>query len=187
MVKKYMGIFAKREMFLRFMGASIFLLGLVISIYFDIYSIKTLQSSIILFLIDMILFSFIICAKLEVNFVSKNYLIIILLVSGFFLILLTLGLIYSLDKFIFFLLVSSNILIIISWHYSLSLYKMKKVFFLIGSIIYLLISIFFRIKTSMDQFGVISSLVPLLFIIIGLALIIVIELRMIKKGLLKYI
>jgi len=190
MVKKYMGILAKREMFLRFIGASIFLLGLIISIILDIYLIETFISFIALVLIIILLFSFILCLKFELRFIRENYTISSLSIVIFLIILMTIGFIYSFLKsrnLVFLFISSSNILIIISWHYSLALYKKKKLISIVGYILYSTITLFLRLRRHYSQIGLILSFLPLILITCGMLVILITEIRMKRKGLLNYL
>jgi len=190
MVKKYMGILAKREMFFRFIGAIIFLLGFIISIILDIYLIKTLLSSIALVLIILFLFSFILCLKFELRFIRENYTISSISIVICLIILMTIGFIDSFLKsrdLVFLFISSSNILIIISWHYSLALYKKKKLISIMGYILYSTITTFLRVRKYYSQFGLILSFIPLTLITCGVLIILITEIRMKRKGLLNYL
>jgi hypothetical protein len=85
------------------------------------------------------------------------------------------------------LITSSNILISISWHYSLTIYKNKKILAIMGYVLFSFLTIYIRSNYSNNPFDLVLSLVPLMMITCGLLIIIITELIMRKKGFLKYL
>ncbi len=185
-----MGILAKREFFLRVIGAFIILLGMIISIIFDFFILNDILVFMYSFLTVLILFSFILCLKFELRFIRENYTISSISIFICLIILLTIGFIYSFIKsvgIVYLFITSSNILIIISWHYSLALYKKKKLISIVGYILYSTITIFLRLRMYYTQIGLILSYLPLILITCGILVILITEIRMKRKGLLNYL
>ena len=177
-----MGIQAKRESLSRIAGMILILTGIILSFSLDIFVDFSHLLIIILILIEALWFIFSLCLKLERKF-CVEYLIQIFLFLVFLSICLTLiGILQnnlSSNGFIFKII--SNLLIIVCWHFSLSLYKKEKVFFLFSGVVYVILSLICGIKIS------IINLIPLIFITTGIGFIIISELNMRKKGLLTYI
>ena len=184
-----MGIIAKREMIIRFTGAIIFLLGLIFTIIIDLYLLENIFSNITLLLIVLILFLFSFSLKLDLTFTRRHFLLNIIVVWSICLLLLILRSIFIQSHIlVIFLLISvSNIIAIICWHFSLSLYKKKKIIFVVGSLIYVLISVLLRIGLLQIYNKLLVGILPFFLIIIGIICILASERLMIKKGILKYI
>ena len=184
-----MGIIAKHEMIIRFTGAIIFLLGVIFTIIIDLFLLENNFSNITLLLIVVILFLFSFSVKLDLPFTRRHILLNLIFVSSFCLLLLMLGSIFIQSHIlVIFLLISvSNIIAIISWHFSLSLYKKKKIIFAVSFLIYVLISLLLRIGLSPIYSKLLVGILPLFLMIIGVMCILVIERLMMKKGILKYI
>ncbi len=184
-----MGIKGKWEIFFRLFGMILFLIGIISTVILDFYLLQDILVYIFLIIILVLLFSLIIGLKLELKTLMENQLMVSTIISMFSSIILIIGSIISHQQSIitiFLFLTLSNSLAIISWHFSLSLYKKKKFIFIIGSTIYVFISLFLRIQVLMKNFGLIC-LLPLIIIIIGIGTIITAEIILIKKKLLKYI
>lgn len=185
-----MGILAKREFLLRFIGAFIILLGIIISITLDFFILNDILVFTYSFLTILILFSFIVCLKFELRFIRENYIISSISIVICLIILLTMGFIYSFIKsvgVIYLFITSSNILIVMSWHYSLALYKKKKLISIVGYILYSSITIFFRLMQSFSQILLILNFLPLFLITCGILVILITEIRMKRKNLLNYL
>lgn len=184
-----MGIKGKWEIFFRLFGMILFLIGIIFTVILDFYLLQDILVYIFLIIIPLLLFSLIIGLKLELKTLMKNQLMVLIIISMFSSIILIIGSIISHQQSIipiFLFLTISNSLAIISWHFSLSLYKKKKFIFIIGSIVYVFVSFFLRIQVLMKNFGIIG-LLPFIIITIGIGTIITAEIILIKKELLKYI
>ena len=184
-----MGIIAKHEMIIRFTGAIIFLLGVIFTIIIDLILLENIFSNITLLLIVVILFLFSFSVKLDLSFTRRHILLNLIFVSSICLLLLIFGSIFIQSHIlVIFLLISvSNIIAIISWHFSLSLYKKKKIIFVVGCLIYVLLSLLLRIGLSPIYSKQLVGILPLFLIIIGMMCILISERLMMKKGILKYI
>jgi hypothetical protein len=87
----------------------------------------------------------------------------------------------------FVLIVSSNLLLIICWHFSLSIYKKKKLIFIFSGTGYCIITFILWLANFVSYSFLVFILIPLVLVLIGILLIVVAELSMKKKGLLNYI
>ncbi len=185
-----MGVLAKREIYIRFIGLFFFLLGLIFSAVSDFFLFQDKLIFILLLIINLVIFSFIVCLKLELNFIRENFLRSFIIICVFIITIFIVSLDYILRKALcveFIFILGSNILIFISWHYSISIYKKKKLIFIFGFIIYVFITFFLRLRKLIDQIGLIMSLLPLILIISGVTVILLTEISMIRRGLLKFI
>lgn len=184
-----MGIQAKRESLFRIIGMIQILISFTISIFFDFF---VLNSPLMYFLLILIVLSYMILSiflKLEINFFVGNFLKILVILCIFSMCLIFVGIFFCSNyptflKFIF--LVISNILIILCWHFSLSLYKNEKLIFFFCGIGYILLSLIFGVKILIIKIGG-YALIPLILLPLGISFIMISEMNMKKKGLLKYI
>lgn len=89
--------------------------------------------------------------------------------------------------FLFLIIMISNFLLLVCWHYSPSIYKREKLLSIIGGISYVLVYSFLKISTLISLFGLLTGLLPLLLLFLGFVLIFSTELIMKNKGLLNYV
>jgi len=82
---------------------------------------------------------------------------------------------------------SSNILLLICWHFSLSIYKRNKKIFFICGVSYFIIQFLILLSSISVSHLFIINLTLMISVSLGLLLITSAELRMKKKGWLKYI
>lgn len=185
-----MGVKGKWEMSFRLLGNGIFLIGIIITIIFDFY---ILQNSVVYFLLVLSVglhFSLILGFKFELKFLVDNKLTILTILTIIITIILLLGLILSqeLSKSLFFLFLTlSNILGMICWDFSVSIFKKKKRIFLVGSLMYIFTFFIFRFSVWMKNYYYTALLLPLIIVIIGIGTIILAEIKLIKKKLIKFI
>ena len=180
-----MSIQGKKEGILRLLGSFLILLGLILSILFNMFVVKYFFY---LYYIIIVLPMFVksVLLKLEEDIFVKH--------SSKFLLLITIDVVVvnfffffnvrALFIIIFVLVECSDILLIFCWHFSISLYKKLKIVSIFSGLIsfvlkYILWLIF------VDILIIIIFLIPTL--LLGLFLIISAELLMKKKGLLNYI
>ncbi|KKN38261.1 hypothetical protein LCGC14_0755310 [marine sediment metagenome] len=185
-----MGIKGKWEMLFRLLGNILFLIGIIITIILDFYIVQNLLVYFLLVLSVGLHFSLILGFKLDFRFLDDNRLTILTIITIITSILLLIGSILSqrlLKTPIFLFLTLSNSLGMICWDFSLSLFKKKKIMFIIGSLVYISTSFFFRFLVLMKTYGFIGLLLPLIFTTIGIGTILSAEIKLIKKKLLKYI
>ncbi len=185
-----MGVLAKREIYIRFLGLLLFFLGLIFSVVSDFFLFQDKLIFNFLLIINLVILSFILCLKLELNLIRENFLASFILICLIVITLFIVSFDYVIRKIFYveyIFILCSNILIIVSWHYSISYYKKKKLIFLFGFIIYVLVTFFLRLGKLIYQIGLIIGLLPLILIISGVTVILVIEIRMMRRGLLKFV
>ncbi|MHA2006847.1 MAG: hypothetical protein ACXABO_04260 [Promethearchaeota archaeon] len=185
-----MGVIAKREMIYRFIGSGIFLFSLIISLLNDVYSIQDNLIASLVVITSIILFIFLISLKLESEFIRKNYLLTSIILSIIMISFFTLGLVISIagNLYLQFIVISGyNVLLLITWYVSLSLYKKKKAWFIIGSILSVLLTLLIKTNFVTDRMGLNLLITHTVLVLIGFSSIMIIEIRMIKKGQLNYV
>ncbi|MFX0187902.1 MAG: hypothetical protein ACFE8A_09210 [Candidatus Hodarchaeota archaeon] len=182
---------AKKESLMRLLGMILILFGLLITLIFDyVFVMTNLLLYLIILLIIIPWFLLIILLKLEKNFIVDHAII-------FFSILCVYTIIIILETFplspndsttlLIIMLVISDIMLLICWHFSLSIYKKEKLLFVLCGIGYLVITPFFRIGSLMINLPWLLNHVPITLVLFGIILIIFAEFKMKKKGLLNYI
>ncbi|MHA2325719.1 MAG: hypothetical protein ACXACB_09980, partial [Promethearchaeota archaeon] len=101
-----------------------------------------------------------------------------------------LGLVISIagNLYLQFIVISGyNVLLLITWYVSLSLYKKKKAWFIIGSILSVLLTLLIKTNFVTDRMGLNLLITHTVLVLIGFSSIMIIEIRMIKKGQLNYV
>ena len=183
-----MSIQGKKEGIFRLLGSFLILISLILSIILDYFILNNL---LYLFIILIVIPPFIlsILLKLERDFIVNNSskLLLLLVMESIILSVLIFAFINTFLVIKFVVTVSSSLLLISSWHFSLSLYKKNKFIFVIGGFGYFILNILLGLEIFNLDTIFIFNLFPLVFILLGLLLIIVAELIMKKKGLLNYI
>lgn len=184
-----MSIKGKKESISRLVGSILILISIVLEMCLSFLIINNLLLNLILLLITVPPFMLSILLKVEQDFIIKNItkFLFLLLSEIIVLSIIILGF-YGATLIIKFSLVSSsNLLIIICWHFSLSLYKKNKIIFFICGISYILVNIPILLGNILFSYLFIINLILLLIVSLGLFLILAAELIMKKKGWLKYI
>ncbi len=184
-----MSIEAKKQALMRILGSGILFLSAILITLFDIVALGCLSVTVIILATIIPWMVFFILLKLEKEMVVEFFLYFLV-----FLLIYTSGLVvigqYTCISYAFTLnfvfIEVSYILIGFTWHYSLSLYKTKKIIFLICGVAYCIVTIIFRTTMFLEAFEWLGIL-PLLLTIVGMLLIIIAETMMRKKGFLNYI
>ncbi len=181
-----MSIRGKKEGLYRLIGSFLLLLSFFLSIFFSILVLGDLILSLLLILMIGPPFLMSILLKLEQNFIVKNSIKFTILVIIIEVVLNSITLpIYSNLLIVRFVLIESlDFLLIVCWHFSLSLYKKHKLIFIIGGFSSFVLNILLMLNLN-HLFIINISLMLTLFL--GLLLIFSAELIMKKKGLLNYI
>ncbi|MFX0059272.1 MAG: hypothetical protein ACFE85_11105 [Candidatus Hodarchaeota archaeon] len=185
-----MKIQIKKIGLIRFGGAFLILIGLISSIFLDLFVLDAWIVSLITLLIEIPWILLSILIKLEINYFKENLKLISIVLYVFFIIFVVLGLLLSpnlSNALLFILILISTFLLAGCWHFSISIYKKEKIIAILGGIGYGILSIFCRFKVLGILFGPITSLTPIFLISVGFILIIAIEYYMMRKGLLKYV
>ncbi|MFX1322453.1 MAG: hypothetical protein ACFFAQ_12510 [Promethearchaeota archaeon] len=181
-----MGIQAKGESLSRIVGMILILIGLILSFFLDIFVEISPLLIILLILIEVLWFIFSLCLKLERKFCIEHLFQIFLFLVFLSLCLTLIGiLLNNLSSNGFIFKITSNLLIIVCWHFCLSLYKKEKVVFLFSGIGYITLSLTYGIKILILKIGG-YAVIPLVLIIFGMVIIIISETIMKRKGFLNY-
>ena len=192
-----MGIQGKKEGINRLKGSIMLFFVILLSISFDYFILNNPLLYLLFILICIPPFILSILLKLELDFIVKHSAKILAIIA---IIIISLVIIANFFipslMFLFALVVSSNLLLIICWHFSLSLYKKHRLIFIYSGSGYCLINLFlwfahfiFNIFAySMLFYHLLAViLLPIFLALIGILLIVFAELSMKKKGLLNYI
>lgn len=183
-----MSIKAKKLSLIRLFGAALILISLFSSLFLDFFVLNNwlLFLFIIFFNLPWMILSF--GLKFEINYLRNNLLRISILLTILSIIIAIIGIIINLETSPLFLVVLlSNFLLLICWHYSPSIYKKEKVWAIIGGISYAILTIFFILNILIYLFGILTGLIPILLLSLGFFLILLMELIMKQKGLLNYV
>ncbi len=183
-----MSIQGKKEGICRLIGTTLILIGFVLSIPFNYFILNNSLLYLLFILIAIPPFILSIFLKLEQDFIIKNSLKILLIIITIVITLIITAVLFSSFLMILFaLIVSSNLLLVSCWHFSLSLYKKNKLIFIFSGLGYCIINLFLWFANFVLNNLLVVILLPLLLALVGILLIIVAELSMKKKGLLNYI
>jgi len=183
-----MSIQGKKEGICRLIGTTLIFISLVLSIIFNYFILNNLLLYLFLILIGIPPFILSVFLKLEQDFIVKNSSKIFLTIVTINISLIITAVFFSSFLMIIFaLIISSNLLLVSCWHFSLSLYKKNKLFFIFSGLGYCIINLFLWFTNFILNNLLFVILLPLFLALIGMLLIIVAELCMKKKGLLNYI
>ena len=183
-----MSIQGKKEGICRLIGTTLIFIGLGLSIPFNYFILNNSLLYLLFILICIPPFILSVFLKLEQDFIVKNSLKILFIIVTINISLIITAFFFSSFLMIAFaLIVSSNLLLISCWHFSLSLYKKNKLIFIFSGLGYCIINLFLWFTNFVLNSLFFVILLSLLLVFIGITLIIVAELSMKKKGLLNYI
>jgi hypothetical protein len=178
-----MSIKAKRKTIFRLIGAVLILVGLALSIIFNCFlNFSSIITNLII--IPWLLLS--IFLKLEFSVIVNNKYKILIILSFYSAGIGILILIMYQLGFLNLLFITISILaLLICWHFSLSIYRKKKVYFVLGGAIYISISILFLLR--MPSLYYVEKIVEIILVSFGLTTILLIEYFLHRKGYLNYI
>ncbi len=185
-----MSIQAKKEGIFRILGMLMIFISLISSIIFDFYVLGEIGLYALNLTIAISWLILIALLKLSVDFFVENFLKVSIVLAIVSIIMIIIGSMISpqvamIMPFVFISI--SNILAILCWQFSLSIYKAKKLFFIIGGLICCVFTIIFRTGTLTTRIGWLLGVAPLLLFALGICLVILAEMFMKKKGFLNYI
>ncbi len=184
-----MSIKGKKEGICRLLGSVLLLISLVLGLLLGLLRLNNLLLSTSLIIISIPPFVLSILLKFEQDFFVNN-------AKRFLYLLLIEMIVVNSITFVFYntsvalttaITSSSIILLIICWHFSLSIYKKNKIIFFICGVSYILVNIPILLDSVSVSHLFIINLILLVIFSLGLLLIISAELTMKKKGWLKYI
>jgi len=183
-----MSIQGKKESICRLTGTTLILIGFVLSIPFNYFILNNSLLYLLFILIGIPPFILSIFLKFEQDFIVKNSLKILFIIITINISLIIIAVFFnSFLMIIFALIVSSNLLLVSCWHFSLSIYKKRKLIFIFSGLGYCIINLFLWFTNFILNNLLIVILLPLILALVGILLIIVAEFSMKKKGLLNYI
>ena len=183
-----MSIKAKKLSLIRLFGAALILISLFSSLFLDFFVLTNLFLFllIIFFNLPWMILSF--GLKFEINYMRNNLLKISIILGILSIIIAITGILIDLvTSTLFIVVLLSNFLLLICWHYSPSIYKKEKVWAIIGGISYAILTIIFILNILIYLFGILTGLIPILLLSLGFFLILLMELVMKRKGLLNYV
>ncbi len=183
---KVMSIKAKGRATVRVIASLMILFGLILSIFLNIILVNDIIRNLIIIVIIIPWFLFSIMLKLELNFFVNNtkkvaiYLTIYSVSVGFISIILSWSILV-----IVIIITFLNLLLLLCWHFSLSIYKLKKLIFLVSGLGYIIGTFCMNllIVSTIDDIIVFN----IFLIFLGLILILAIEYHLRKIGYLNYI
>lgn len=184
-----MSIQGKKEGICRLTGTTLIFISLALSIIFNYFILNNLILYLFLILINVPPLILSILLKLELDFITKNSLKFLFFTISTIVISLIIVTIFF-NSFLmikFVLIVSSNLLLISCWHFSLSIYKKKKIIFIFSGTGYCILIFILWLANFVSYSFLVLILFPLLLVLIGIMLIMIAEIIMKKKGLLNYI
>ena len=181
-----MGIKAKGRIWFRIIGAILLFLGICLAILLDFIFISNIIGVFIAILIVVPWIIIFIVFKLEIEYFNRNrkIFISILLLNSVTMFLLSIlwnisnAIIIDIHAFL-------TLILSISWYFSLSIYKKKKIVFVLSGILFLFGFIFLSLKLYF--LSDIFVILVVTFVCLGMILILLIEYDMRKKKYLKYI
>ena len=178
-----MSLKAKRITLLRIIGSIFILVGLILSIIYS-FLLNMDPIQVIILIIPWIFLST--CLKLEFSLVMNNRTMIILLLSIYTVGIYVLTIFWIPLNFLNLFCITASILaLLVCWHFSLSLYRKEKTYFIVGGVIYIIITFFYRIRLGFLYY--IELIIEVILVIFGMILILLIEYILYRKGYLNYI
>lgn len=178
----------KKLSLLRLLGASLILISLLSSLFLDYFILNNWFLFLIFLTFNLPWLILSIALKFEVSFLRHNLLKISIILTIFSAVMAIYGIVISHSTtYLFLIMMISNFLLLVCWHYSASIYKREKLFSITGAVTYVLVYSFFKISILITLFGFLTGILPLLLLFLGFLLIFSTELIMKKKGLLNYV
>ncbi len=175
---------AKIEILLRYIGIILILFSFIFSIILDFFLFNIISYCILLIII-IPLFLIMLLNKIEFEIIVRyiNTILVIISLNSIVISILTINLNYLQNISLFIIAIFSNLLIIICWNYSFSIYKKKKIIFLICGFLYCVLTAFYKLTFIIRYTIWLIGIIPLFLIILGILLIIICEFSMRLKNL----
>lgn len=181
-----MSIKAKGRASLRVFASLVILVGLILSIFLNIMLVNDIIGNLIFIMIIIPWFLFSIVLKIELNFFINNIKKVAIGLTIYSVSVEFISLILSWSIFATVIIITSlNLLLLLCWHFSLSIYKLKKQIFLVSGLGYIIGTFWMNLLIISTINDVIVF--NMIFILLGLILILGIEYNLRKIGYLNYI
>lgn len=178
-----MSIKAKKSTIIRIFGAILIFNGLILSVIFNFLVIKSFLGYSLWLILIIPWIIFIIALKLSNDLICNNFKLILYLLIIHSIILSIIAVIWNLlIAMIVLLNFILNLLLLASWSVSLSIYKKKKILFLVSGFSYITGTLIFNLHVAF-----LGNLISIITVAGGIAIIVIIEYNMCKKGYLNYI
>ena len=178
-----MSLKAKRKTLIRIIGSIFILVGLILSIIYNLL-LNLIPILVMLIIFPWIFFSTFLKLEFSLFVSNKNRIIIILIIYTIGIDLITV--MWNSLNFLNLFCISSLILaLLVCWHFSLSIYRKEKIYFIVGGLIYIIITISFRMRIEFLYY--IELIIEIIVVSFGIMMILVIEYLLYRKGYLNYI
>ena len=178
-----MSLKAKRKTVIRIFGSILILIGLILSIIYNLLlNIVPIQVTLIIapwiFICTLL--------KLEFSLAVSNKKMIILIISIYTIGIYILTMVWNTLNFLNLFCITITILaLLVCWHFSLSVYRKEKIYFIVGGATYIMFTFFYRIH--LEFLFNIELMIEVIFVSFGMILILLIEYLLYRKGYLHYI
>ncbi|MFW9773790.1 MAG: hypothetical protein ACFFEO_16685, partial [Candidatus Thorarchaeota archaeon] len=148
----------KKLSLIRLFGAFLILISLLSSLFLDSFILINWFLFLILLSFNLPWLILSISLKFEISFLRNNLLRISIILAIFSTVMAIYGILISHSiTFLFLIIMISNFLLLVCWHYSPSIYKREKLLSIIGGISYVLVYSFLKISTLISLFGLLTG------------------------------
>lgn len=181
-----MSIKAKRRTLIRLIGAIIILIGFITALLFIYVFLDDFIAyySIISMFAPWFLFSTFL--KLELDYFNNHLKIISIILLIFSIAMLIFTILWNLSDAINIIFISLALsALLICWHFSLSLYKKRKICFLLSGLFYIGVIALFNLQIGAPIAFIYALNIAI--VAIGILMILIVELNLRKNGYMKYI
>ena len=184
-----MSIKGKKEGIYRLLGSILLLTSLVLAMFLEFLTLNNPLLSITFLLITVPPLVLSILLKLEQDFFVNNakLFLYLLLIENIVVNSIIIAFFNTSLALATFIASSSNLLLLICWHFSLSIYKKNKIIFFICGVSYFILQVSILLSSISVSHLSIYNLTLIISVSLGLLLIISAELIMKKKGWLNYL
>ena len=181
-----MGIKARGRSYIRIVGAVLIFIGMCLAILLNFIFIPNIIGALLTILILIPWIFIFILFKLEIEYLNSNkkklvFFLIIYSAIIFVVVILWNILIAILLAFN----TSLNLFLLVSWYFSLSIYKQKKIIFLLSGLLYIVGNFYLSLQNQI--LGKPIIIIVIVIVSLGILMIITAEYSLRKKGYLNYI
>ncbi|TFG03221.1 MAG: hypothetical protein EU542_03055 [Promethearchaeota archaeon] len=181
-----MGIKAKGRSYFRILGAVLIFIGMFLAILLNFIFIPNIIGALLAILILIPWILIFILFKLEFELINSNKKKLIFLLMLYTALILVLAILWnSVIAMLLTFNTSLNLFLLVSWYFSLSIYKQKKIIFLLNGLVYIAGSFYLTLQNQMLG----NPIIILVIVIVssGMLMIITAEYSLRKKGYLNYV